>query len=162
MVGLLVEEEAPASAALIDVIEKFGDDGEPAHSAWSAHNGTSLSMFEALSQNPECARRFGAGMRFFTRGEGWDLKHLLAGFDWASVDCPGSVVIDVGGGQGSVSQFLARNTENLRFVVQDLPGVVEQGRERLPKELEGRVEFVTHDFFEPQIADDAVDVILLR
>lgn len=38
----------------------------------------------------------------------------------------------------------------MKFIVQDLPGTVEQGRKALPSDLEGRVEFVAHDFFTGQ------------
>ena len=88
------------------------------------------------SQDPERARRFGAGMRFFTKAEGWDLKHLLASFDWASIDHPGSVALDVGGGHGSVSQFLARHTRNVHFLVQDLPGGNRAGKGESPSRVE--------------------------
>lgn len=110
-------------------------------------NGTNLSIFQFLGQHPDRGRRFGAGMRFFTKGEGWDLKHLVSGFGWKSMgryfassdvrtdsrwlitpcftvlvtsrsdadsnttDYPGAIVVDMGGGAGSVSQYLARSTQ---------------------------------------------------
>ena len=100
-------------------------------------------------------------MRFLTKGEGWNLKHLIAGFDWSSIDHPGSTVVDVGGGQGSVSCVLARASHHIKFVVQDLPGTAEQGRAALPADLEGRVDFVAHDFFSEQDLKGA-EVYLFR
>lgn len=41
-------------------------------------------------------------------------------------------------------------TKNVKFVVLDLPGTVEQGRAALPKEYDGRIEFMVHDFFGEQ------------
>ena len=160
-VGLLTTELAPASARMADALAKWGNSGEPNQTAYSLQNDTCLSTYQFLSRHPDRARRFGAGMRYFTKDEGWNLKYLLMAFDWAAIDRPGSVVIDVGGGHGSVSQFLARETAHIHFIVQDLPNTVEQGRNFLPDELKTRVEFEAHDFFKEQVLRD-VDVFLLR
>ena len=69
--------------------------------------------------------------------------------------------MNVGGGYGQVSQFLARNTSHLHFIVQDLPGTVETARAQLPQDVQGRVEFVAHDFFTEQTLR-GVNVFLLR
>lgn len=149
-VGLQTAELGPASARIFDAISKYGDSGEPNETAFSLANNTDLDFYRFLGQNPERARRFGAGMRFFTKDEGWNLKHLVAGFDWASIDYPGATIVDMGGGYGSVSQALAKATKHAKFVVLDLPGTVEQGRAALPKEYDGRIEFMAHDFFTEQ------------
>lgn len=57
-----------------------------------------------------------------------------AGFDWHALP-RGSVVVDVGGGIGSTSMFLAHAFSNptdedsigLKFIIQDRPIVVEMG-----------------------------------
>ncbi len=149
-VGLETAELAPAAGKFIEALTKYGDSGEQTETAFSLENDTTLSIFQYLSQRPERARRFGAGMQFFTKSEGWDLKHLASGFDWASIDRPGATVVDMGGGHGSVSQFLAKTTRHVKFIVQDLPSTVEQARVSLPSEFEGRVEFMGHDFFTEQ------------
>lgn len=160
-VGLEASELAPTANKVIEAIKRYGDSDEPNESAFSMANETTLSIFQFLGQHPDRARRFGSGMRFFTKGESWDLKHLVSGFDWTSVDRPGATVVDMGGGNGSVSQFLARSTQHITFIVQDLPGTVEQGRASLPEELKGRVEFVAHDFFTEQTLESP-DVYLFR
>jgi tRNA1(Val) A37 N6-methylase TrmN6 len=38
-----------------------------------------------------------------------------------------AVIIDVGGGVGTISMALAREHEHLKFIIQDLPAVVEDG-----------------------------------
>ena len=149
-VGLQVEELGPTSARMFDALAKYGDSGEQNETAFSLANGTDLGIYQFLGQHPDRARRFGAGMRFLTKDKGWHLKHLVAGFDWASIDRPGATVVDMGGGQGSVSQVLAKATKNVKFLVLDLPGTVEQGRAALPKEYDGRIEFIAHDFFAEQ------------
>lgn len=153
-IGLETSELAPSASKLIEALKRYGDSGEPNESAFSLANETNLSIFQFLGQNPERARRFGSGMRYFTQGESWDLKHLVSGFDWASFDHPGAVVVDMGGGAGGVSQYLAKSTQHIKFVVQDLPGTVEQGRASLPPEFQGRIEFMAHDFFTEQVLKD--------
>ncbi|KAL8749667.1 MAG: hypothetical protein Q9184_006719 [Pyrenodesmia sp. 2 TL-2023] len=160
--GLQTAELGPASARMVDAITKYGADGEPGHTAYALQHGAPI--FDVLGKDPERARRFGAAMKYYTKGSGYDLKHLVEGFDWAALDqkpC-GATVVDVGGGHGAVSQALAKATTNTHFVVQDLPGTVEQAAKDLPKELQGRIEFVPHDFFTEQPVDRDADIFLLR
>ncbi len=165
---------------MVDALAKYGADGEPAHTAYALQHGKGI--FEVLGKDAERGRRFGAAMRYHTKGFGYDLKHLVEGYDWAGLDhrgqngedkFGGGMVVDIGGGHGAVSQALARATTRTRFIVQDLPGTVEQARKDLPEEFEGRIEFVAHDFFTEQPrggsggggggeGDMDVDVFLLR
>ena len=165
VVGLELEDLAPASSKLIDVWAKHGQDsGEPSESAFSLYNETNQPFFAVLASQPERARRFGCALQFFVKGESWDLKHLLRGFDWASVDHAGGVVVDIGGGNGQVSQYLARHTQHAQFVVQDLPHVASTAPAQLPDDLRNKIGFVAHDFFEPQPATSEVlpTIFLLR
>ena len=160
-VGLETSELAPSAGRVIEAMKQYGNSGEPNESGFSMANETTLSIFQFLGQHPERAKRFGSGMRFFTKDDSWDLKHLVSGFDWASVDHPGVTVVDMGGGLGSVSQYLAKSTQHISFIVQDLPGTVEQGRASLPAELKGRIEFIAHDFFTEQTLKNP-DIYLFR
>ena len=101
-------------------------------------------------------------MGFFTQGDSWDLRHMLTAFDWPSVDKPGDVVVHIGGGNGQISQYLARHTSNTRFVVQDLPYVVSEAPAKLPKDLKDRIDFVNHDFHTPQTMNPPPAAFLLR
>lgn len=161
-IGLKVAELGPTSARIFDALAKYGDSGEQNETAFSLANGTDLGIFQFFGENPERARRFGTAMRCFTKDEGWNLKHLVAGFDWASIDHPGATVVDMGGGQGSVSQVLAKATRNVKFVTFDLPGTVEQGRAALSKEYDGRIEIMAHNFFAEQAFEKAPDMYLFR
>ncbi|KAL8680701.1 MAG: hypothetical protein Q9224_006920, partial [Gallowayella concinna] len=158
-IGLQVAELAPVAARTVDAVRKFGDSGEPNETAFALQHG--MSIFEFLGKNPENGRRFGAAMGFYTRARDYSLQHLVRGYDWASIDRPGAIVVDVGGGHATVSKELARSTQNIRFIVQDLPGTVEQARTELPMEMEGRIEFQEHDFFTEQKIKEA-DVYLMR
>ncbi|KAL8849901.1 MAG: hypothetical protein Q9221_005167 [Calogaya cf. arnoldii] len=158
-VGLQVDELAPVAAKTVEAIQKFRDSGEPHKTAFALQNG--MPIFEMLGKYPERGRRFGAAMRCYTKGHDYDMRHLVEGYDWAAIDHPGAVVVDVGGGHGSISQALARSTKNIQFVVQDLPGTIEQAKKESPLEFEGRVEFQEHDFFTEQPVKNA-DVYLMR
>ncbi|KAJ3578712.1 hypothetical protein NPX13_g1853 [Xylaria arbuscula] len=150
-VGLEIDDLGPASSRLINVWEKYAQDiAEPSLSAWSMFNETDKPIFAVFASQPERARRFGGAMRHFTKGDSWDLRHLLTSFDWSSIDKPGAKVVDIGGGNGQISQYLARHTTNVHYIVQDLAHVVSQAPSQLPSELKGRIEFVEHDFFTPQ------------
>ena len=162
-VGLELEDIAPASSKLIEVWEKYGQDSsEQTESAFSLYNETDKTVYAVLASQPHRARRFGGAMRYFTKGDSWHLRHMLASFDWPSVDKRGDVVVDIGGGNGQISQYLARHTNNTRFVIQDLPHVVSEAPAQLPEDLKDRIDFAVHDFFTPQPVVSPPAAFLLR
>lgn len=162
-VGLEIDDLGPASSKLIDVWEKYEQGApEPDQSAFCMFNETDKPIFAFLASQPERARRFGGAMRHFTRGDSWDLRHMLASFNWPSIDQPGARVVDIGGGNGQISQYLARHTTHVRYIVQDLAHVVSQAPAQLPSDLKDRIEFVEHDFFKPQTIDPPPAAFLLR
>lgn len=163
LIGLQLEDIGPASSKLIEAWDKYGQDsGEPNESAFCMYNQNDKSAFAVLARQPERGRRFGRAMHFFTEGANWDVSHVLAAFDWQSLDKPGAVVVDVGGGHGQVSQYLARRSNHIQFVVQDLPHVSSESPAHLPDDLMSRIRFAPHDFFTPQSADPAPTAFLLR
>ncbi|KAJ3553407.1 hypothetical protein NM688_g3631 [Phlebia brevispora] len=95
---------------------------EPNKSCTQRAFGTDLA-FHMWLQEPEQAlsrRRLQHGMRSLT---GYASDELPSGgFEW-SVLPPGSVIVDVGGGMGTVTMDLANRHQHLRYVVEDLPEV---------------------------------------
>ena len=151
LVGLELEDIAPAASKIIEVWDKYGQDSsEQTESAFCLYNETDKSVFAVLASQPERGRRFGNAMQFCTKGDIWDLRHMLASFDWSSVDNPGDVVVDIGGGNGQISQYIAHHTKSTHFIVQDLPYVVSEAPAQLPEVLKTRIDFAVHDFFTPQ------------
>jgi demethylsterigmatocystin 6-O-methyltransferase len=127
---------------------KFADPTDPNNTAvQQAFDAKGQSLLEILMARPENARGFGTLMN--TWGEGnsliqdlYPIKESLApGFDPESV-----MFVDVGGGYGQKATALKRAVPDLpgRFVVQDLPGTVQNA----PK-TEG-IEYQAHDFFTEQ------------
>lgn len=160
-VGFLLEDLAPAALQTATAYEKWPNSSEPNETGFNVAESTTKPFYLHLADDPERARRFGAGMRFMTQGTLYDLSHLVQGYDWASLDAARGTVVDVGGGHGSVSVALAKAYSRLRFVVQDLAGTVEAGAAQLDEELRSRVEFMPHDFFETQPVKGA-DVYFFR
>ena len=56
------------------------------------------------------------------------VRSRLVGFEWAQLPAK-SVIVDVGGGIGTVTMDLAVQHGRLRYVVQDLPGVIAQAEQ---------------------------------
>lgn len=166
-IGLTLEETAPSCMFLLEALQRFGESGEQKETGFALQEQAFekearplQTLFEVLGQFPERQRRFGAAMRSYSKGYPQGLESLLTGFDWTSIDKPGTVLVDLGGGHGTVSQFLAQNTQNLHFVVQDHAETVRTGKKLSPVELQGRVEFEAHDFLKPQ--ERVADVFFTR
>jgi hypothetical protein len=150
-VGLQLIDLGPASSSLIKVWEKYGQDSvDPSQCAWSLYHGFSKPFFEVLSTNPERSRRYGGAMRYMTSGYAWDLRHLYNSFDWNQYDKPGSIIVDVGGGFGQISKYLAQETKHINFIVQDQEHVVSSAAVSVPENLKHRIKYEAHDFFQPQ------------
>ncbi|KAF2877121.1 O-methyltransferase-domain-containing protein [Massariosphaeria phaeospora] len=168
-VGLQLEDIAPAALRLPKVWNRHGHDvGEQSRTAFSMENQSDLPTFGIYAAEPERGRRFGSAMGHYTKGDSWDLRHILTAFDWTApeLDYPGATIVDIGGGHGQISYFLAQHTKHVRFVVQDLPEVVEVGRSQrsqVSDTLKSRVDFLAHSFLEPQQAtEDPPAAFLLR
>ncbi|KAL0056835.1 hypothetical protein AAF712_016551 [Marasmius tenuissimus] len=124
-----------------------------------------VTMFDLL-QRPEEAlrhRRFAVAMEGMSAVQPLDC--LSRAYEWESLPDK-AVIVDVGGGVGTISLELATRYPNLRFVVQDLPGFIEKGfalwKKRNPEALDcGQVILEVHDFFTPQPRKDA-SIFLLR
>jgi 6-hydroxytryprostatin B O-methyltransferase len=119
-----------------------------------------LPIFEFFETNPVRMTRFLGHMENVGGTEGYNVKHLIAGYDWKRLG--EGTVVDVGGIIGHACFTIAEVVPELKFVVQDLDKVVEVVRERVKgkKHLE-RIEFQTHSFFKPLPVRGA-DVYLLR
>ncbi|KAK8057644.1 hydroxyindole O-methyltransferase [Apiospora saccharicola] len=122
-----------------------------------------LPFFDRLGQNPELHRQFAGYMRALATNQGTHMKHLVKGLDWGRN--PNATVVDVGGSTGHSCIALAQAYTNLRFIVQDLPGVVEGGPQILAgiedTNVTRRIQYQSHNFFEPNPVVGA-DFYLLR
>lgn len=61
------------------------------------------------------------------------------------------LTLKVGGSTGHACIAIAdMKAREANFIIQDLPGVIEQGQKALPHELASRFKFQEHDFFTQQ------------
>jgi len=129
---------------------------DPSHTPFQRALNTDTLYFPWIEATNK-VRRFGVAMVGFAQGEAPDA--VLQGFPWASLP-ENSLVVDVGGGIGSLALKIAKAHPHIRMVIQDRPAVIGMGEEfwkaELPDALSGgRVRFEAHDFFEPQPCLDA-------
>ncbi|KAL4923597.1 S-adenosyl-L-methionine-dependent methyltransferase [Aspergillus undulatus] len=157
-VGYCSEETFPAAAKVVEAHERFGVSTDPTKAGYSVAFGTDKPMFEHMAQYPERERRFANTMVEMTSTEGYGIHHLVDGYKWEGIGK--AKVVDVGGSTGHACVAIAERAREASFVVQDLAGVVEQGRRNLPGHLKERITFQEHDFFTTQ--PEQADIYLLR
>ncbi|KAH8695143.1 sterigmatocystin 8-O-methyltransferase [Talaromyces proteolyticus] len=160
----MTEASIPTAAKLVEACERWPDSVKKNETAYNIAFDHDLPFFDHLAQDPERTRQFSGYMKSVTNSEGTDLKHLVAGFDWAKLGK--ATIVDVGGSTGHSSVELAKAYPDLDFVVQDLPEVVANGPEALQSQglaesVTNRIRFQEHSFFEPEPLHGA-DVYLLR
>lgn len=104
---------------------------------------TSDKPFVELPKYPERLQRFGKAMSLFSKAPGMGPSRLIDVYPWSTLKDGHATVVDVGGSFGNSSIALAEHYPDLKFIVQDLPGVV--AKAETPSTLEKRVTFVAHD-----------------
>jgi O-methyltransferase domain len=144
------------------------EDEEPSHTGWNLANGTEEHLYSFLNHDKRRGKQFAESMSFFHAQPGFEFEHLTRVFDWEGKVGQGGLVVDIGGNQGEVSLAVARANPGMRFVVQDLEAAIKsretQGLQGSKNDLEKPlpdVQFMVHDFFEPQPVKGA-DLYLLR
>ncbi|KAK3991366.1 S-adenosyl-L-methionine-dependent methyltransferase [Cladorrhinum sp. PSN332] len=156
-VGSSTNDGWPGAAHACEALEKFPGSEEPNETGFALANNTTSSIFAVLAQSPLRAARFANAMKAFTSDPGFELSHLVNNFPWGDLR-PNSTVVDVGGSQGHVCYALAQQFPRLNFIVQDLRSAISAAS---PNPAFPQVEFMSHDFFEPQPVHGA-DVYLFR
>ncbi|KAF8626087.1 hypothetical protein AX15_005085 [Amanita polypyramis BW_CC] len=136
---------------------------QPEDAPYARALGIKKPLFEYYAQPEQCAkqRKFNIAMRGFVQSR----KEILTAYDWQSLP-DNSLIVDVGGGIGSIPLVLAQSFGKLRFIIQDHPKVIEDGlkvwNQEMPEALStGRVRFEAHNFFETQLQKD-VSVFFMR
>lgn len=75
------------------------------------------TWFEILEREPARAGRARTAMNMMDKRDGVSLRHLVDGYDWASLP-EGSLVVDLGGGHGDAAVAIATKFPHLKFLVQ--------------------------------------------
>lgn len=109
-----------------------------------------VSSFEYLHQDPERARRFN---RMMSEMVGAMAAGVMSAYDFA----PFGIVVDVGGGRGTLLSAILEAHPRLRGVLFDLPATADEARTALAaRGLAGRCECVGGSFFETIPAGDCI------
>ncbi|KAJ6614651.1 O-methyltransferase [Mycena sp. CBHHK59/15] len=167
IIQLNTDETFKAGAYIQDVVvdntlEKAGDElNTPLNKAFNTH--IDLFSWYEMPENKVRFNRFGMAMDAARRMS--PPGSVLQGFKWSSLP-ENALIVDVGGGIGSISLEIARANPHLRFLVQDKPAVVSEGQKHWGAEFPGAVEagrisFQAHDFFCPQPVKNA-SIFLVR
>lgn len=149
----LTEDCAPMVAHQIDAIEKWGHGSQEANqTAVNYAYGGQGSFYDFIRSDPVRERRFGTTIQQVSEQPSSSVKHIQNGFDWASLGK--GTVIDVGGHVGYCAVAIAQGAPELQVIVQDRAEVVQMAQDpktaAVTKDVEGRVTFEVHDFFQPQ------------
>ncbi|EJD51549.1 O-methyltransferase [Auricularia subglabra TFB-10046 SS5] len=169
LVLIHADEHMKGGAYLTDTLTDpetaYSDD--PTKTAINVALKTNLNYWAWLEQPDQRFRLLRFGMAMHGARTMWGDNFLLQGFNWKGL-APGSTVIDVGGGVGSLSLILAKAFPDLRLVVQDREATIKAAHDFWQGELpgavsSGRVQLQPHDFFNDQPArTDAPAVFLMR
>ncbi|KAF8177344.1 S-adenosyl-L-methionine-dependent methyltransferase [Mycena galopus ATCC 62051] len=156
LVSSMLDENFKASAYAWETLADPAtrNSGDPTASPFARAMGRAETMWAYLARPEEQFRqhRFNIGMagaQAFERSDS-----IVKAYDWGRLPAQ-SVVVDVGGGVGTACLALAAKFPELRFVVQDLEPVIEQGKtiwnNKMPSAISsGQVTLQVHDFFAPQ------------
>ena len=157
-IGLVCDEMWPAAARAVDALSKWPGSEEPENTGFALANGVETRYFDVINQDPKRAQQFSDAMQFLQAAPPFDISHLIKSLNWDEETCP-SLLVEVGGSDGSVSAKLLREYPKLRCIVQDLPGTMSTAR--VPEDLVGRLSFEEHNMFTEQ-KEKGANVYLLR
>ncbi|KAJ7147632.1 O-methyltransferase [Mycena crocata] len=166
LVMLNTDETFKAAAYIQDVVlDKNPEDLDneldtPLNKAFGTH--VDLFTWYEKPENKIRFKRFGMAMDASRR---MSPPGILQGFRWSALP-EKMLVVDVGGGIGSISLEIAKANDHLHFIVQDKAAVIQEGEKYWERQLPGCIDsgivrFQASDFFGPQAVTNA-DVFLLR
>ncbi|ORY04449.1 S-adenosyl-L-methionine-dependent methyltransferase [Clohesyomyces aquaticus] len=139
-----LDEMLKAASLTGDTLREFPFEADNIHCAFNKHHN--VPIFDYYTRYPERGGRFAKAMAGATKMDR-HIDELRDSYDWAKLQ---GTVVDVGGGSGHISIALARLFPDLKFVVQDRAHMLAEGSKLLGGDVEGRVSFMQHSFFEPQ------------
>ncbi|KAI1426422.1 S-adenosyl-L-methionine-dependent methyltransferase [Xylaria sp. FL1777] len=139
------DEMLKAAAESNVSLKKHPFESDNTHCAFYTRHG--LPVFQFYAKHPDKAARFAKAMAGFTRMDR-HITELRDCFSWGELK---GTVVDVGGGSGHISIYLARLFPQLNFIVQDAStNMLAEGRVLLTDDVRQRISFMQHSFFEPQ------------
>ncbi|KAK2610911.1 hypothetical protein N8I77_004300 [Diaporthe amygdali] len=133
---------------LVDAAEKWPDVQEQDQTAFNLAHDVQGTYFENVAKSAKNAELFASGMATQWELPGYELHHLLDGYDWTGLGK--AKVIDVGGFRGRISIALAERFPDLDLLVQDMEMNEADAHAAVPSALKDRVHFMSRDIFTTQ------------
>ena len=151
----------PAAAQLPDALGRWPGAEEPSETAFATGHGQGRGFFEHLTKCPEEAELMAKAMDFNAASSAFSSDHFVREYDFSKLPTD-ALFVDVGGSHGGVAIRVANSNPSLRCIVQDLSEpAINAGKAKLPEALEGRVDFMVHNFWKEQPVRGA-DVYFFR
>ena len=144
-----------AAPRIVDAMTKWPASKEPGHTAWVLANNASAPLTQEIFNYPERLQRIPGAMQIAGQHEGFHPSHLINDLDWTGVQ----TFVDMGGAHGAVSIEVVRRVPSVKCIVQDMAPIVASAT--APADMAGRLEFMPHDFFGPQVVKGA-DIYFFR
>jgi hypothetical protein len=118
-VGFCVEDMWPAAAQTIPALKEYPQADDSTKCGFCKAEGGigRQNLFQTLRSDKKRAGRFSGAMKSLLGEEGYELRYLIDGYDWDSLDARGATIVDIGGSRGYVSIELAKRFPNLKFIV---------------------------------------------
>jgi predicted O-methyltransferase YrrM len=92
--------------------------------------------------------RFASAMQAIDYVPGYAIENIPTVYDWASLGS--AYIVNVGGSRGQAAIELAKNFGDIKLLVQDTAKTIQGAASGVPEDLKGRIEFMEHEFLEPQ------------
>lgn len=89
----MCECSAPTATKLVEATERWPRSQAKNETAYNIAFNTTLPFFDHLALSVERSEQFTEYMQSVTTSEGVNVKHLIAGFDWAALG--NATVVDV-------------------------------------------------------------------
>jgi hypothetical protein len=145
-IGFISEEMLPASTRLVDAMIKWPGSQESNETGYALANGTDVPMMKYISKDARRAQQMGRAMSFLKSRPSESVQRVLESFAWGNA--AEGLLVDVGGAKGTVAFELLRFLPNIKCIVQDQTEVVKDTE--TPHDLQERLSFMAHDFFQEQ------------
>lgn len=150
--GVQLDELFKAATAAAACIQNNPEESDAGHSPFSTRHGKPLYAY--YEESPTHALRFAKSMVTVAALDR-PVSAVRDEYPWAELGTKGKVV-DIGGGNGHVSVYLASQFPELEFVVQEVsPRMYADAEANLDPEIAKRVKFEQYDFFTEQPIKDA-------
>lgn len=89
----MAAETAPGAMVFVEATERWGSTSQRNQTAFNIARNTDRTFLDYVNQDPDLSKKFAAYMKNLLSSEGTSLRHLLNGFDWASLG--EATVVDV-------------------------------------------------------------------